>query len=485
MLSSRVPRSLTLPLRHYRQCKRTFLTRPRTPAIICNSAEEAVSHVKDHSRIYIHGVACTPTVLLNALAKRASELSNVEFNHLHLEEVNPCMETGSDGFYTNHFFIGANARKSVAEGRGSYIPTFLHEVPKLMRTGLLKPDVALLNLSPPDKHGYCSLGAETAAAYAAAETAETIIAQINPNMPRTHGQTSIHIDDIDYAINVDVPISMSHAPKEPTPVETAIGKHIAELVPDGATLQMGIGAIPNAVLKQLTHHKNLGVHTEMFAEGLIDLMEQGVVTNFEKKYLRGKLVTSFVLGGPRVYNFVDDNPTVYFLDAAITNNPTIIGTNPKVTAINSALEVDLTGQVCADSVGFRMISGVGGQVDFERGAALSQGGVPIICLPSTTKDGKSKIVPAISYGAGVITTRHHVHWVVTEFGATYLFGKSLVQRAKALIDIAHPDHREELERIAFERFNIKTWELGLKGKKVNAAFARDKLGTSERLDVGR
>ncbi|KAJ3300095.1 hypothetical protein HK104_004564 [Borealophlyctis nickersoniae] len=326
-------------------------------------------------------------------------------------------------------------------GTGSYVPVFLSEVPKLMRSGLLRPDVAFLNVSRPDRHGYCSLGVEVAAALPAAETAPKLISQINP---------------FDYVVECNEPLPQQQV-TQATDIEARIGKHIAALVPDGATLQMGIGAIPNAVLRELKDHKDLGIHTEMFEEGAIDLIENGAITNLKKTFLPGKLVTSFVMGTNRVYDFVNDNPTIAFLDSSVTNDPVIIGSNKNVVAINSAIEVDLTGQVCADSVGTRHISGVGGQIDFERGAALSEGGVPIICLPSLTKSGTSRIVSTLATGAGVITTRPHVHWVVTEYGAVDLFGKNLVQRAQALIGLAHPSHREDLERAAFERFGIRSW----------------------------
>jgi acyl-CoA hydrolase len=322
-----------------------------------------------------------------------------------------------------------------------------------MRTGVLSPDWVFLNVSPPDKHGYCSLGVEVATALAAAESAKNIVAQVNPNVPRTHGQSSIHLSCIDYLVHVDEPLP-EKAIAEPDDIDNRIAHHIAALVPDGSCLQMGIGAIPNAVLASLMHHKQLGVHTEMFQDGLIDLIDAGVVTNARKSYMRGRTVTSFVMGTKRLYDYVDDNPGVVFLDSAVTNDPLVIMRNSAVIAINAAVEVDLTGQVCADSIGTRHISGVGGQVDFERGAALSPHGVPIICLRSRTKHDERTIVNTLKPGAGVVTTRHHVHWVVTEWGAVNLFGLNFVQRAKALIEIAHPDDRETLEKEAFERFKM-------------------------------
>jgi acyl-CoA hydrolase len=318
---------------------------------------------------------------------------------------------------------------------------------------LNRPNVSFVNVSIPDKHGYCSLGVESCTAYAACETSDIIIAQINPHMPRTHGQTFIHYNSFDAVVPVDVPLP--EYPNQPLgKVELAIGKHIAELVPNGATLQMGIGNIPNAVLHSLKSHKDLGIHTEMFSDGVIDLLQNGIITNTKKSVCKGKTLTSFIMGSKRLYDFVDDNPAIVFGDIQSVNDPIEISKNDKVVAINSAVEVDLTGQVCADSVGMKMISGVGGQVDFERGAALSKGGIPLICLPSTTKRGESTIVIALKYGAGVTTTRNHVHYVVTEFGAVDLFGKDLIERARALISIAHPNHREELKKQAFERFKV-------------------------------
>jgi acyl-CoA hydrolase len=366
----------------------------------------------------------------------------------------------SHSFFTNHFFVGANARANVAQGAGSYVPTFLSEVPKLFRKGIMTPDVALLNVSPPDKHGYCSLGIEVSASLAAAQTAKLIIAQINPNMPRTLGDGFIHYSQLDYIVHVDEPLPCAHL-KQPGDVEKKMGEIIAHLIPDGATLQMGIGSLPNAVLASLVNHKNLGIHTEMFSDGVIDLVERGIVNNSQKYFQKGKTLTSFIMGSQKVYDFVNDNRGVVFMDSSVVNNPVIIGSNPKVTAINSAVEVDLSGQVCADSIGHKLISGVGGQVDFERGAALSEGGIPIICVPSVTSKGESRITATLKPGAGVVTTRNHVHWVVTEYGCVDLFGKNLIQRAKALICLAHPSHRERLEKEASEFLSVKAWEWGV------------------------
>ncbi|KAJ3111866.1 hypothetical protein HDU96_005262 [Phlyctochytrium bullatum] len=439
-----------------RSSRRTLLTRSGPPKV-CATPEEAVACIKSGDRVFVHGVAATPSTLLTALEKRAHELDNIEFCHLHLEKPNPCAKPEYAGkFFTNNFFIGPNQRKNVALGVGSYVPTFLHEVPALMRRGLVTPDVALINVSPPDQHGYVSLGTEVAAALPAVQTAKTVVAQINPHMPFTTGYSFVHMDALDYVVHVDEPLPERGTGKA-NEVETKIGKCIASLVTDGATLQMGIGAIPNAVLAELQNHRDLGIHTEMFEEGVIPLIEKGVVTNLKKTFLPGKILTSFIMGTRRLYDYVHQNHSVAFMDASVTNNPSIIGSNPKVTAINSAVEIDLTGQVCADSVGTRMISGVGGQVDFERGAALSPGGLPIICLPSTARDGSTRIVPVLKPGAGVITTRPHVHYVVTEWGYAFLFGKNLQQRAKALINIAHPDHRAALEQEAFKQLGIKAW----------------------------
>ncbi|KAJ3293290.1 hypothetical protein HDU79_000467 [Rhizoclosmatium sp. JEL0117] len=420
--------------------------------------EEAVKAIKSGDRVFVHGCAATPLTLLTALEKRAPELRDVEFCHLHLEKANPCATAEhKDSFFTNNFFVGHNQRKLVGAGLASYVPTFLHEIPLLMRRGLVTPDVALINVSPPDRHGFVSLGVEVATALPAVETAKTVIAQINPNMPRTHGDSFVHMNCIDYVCRVDEPLAESKKDVPITEVEARIGKIIANLVPNGSTLQMGIGAIPNAVLAGLKNHKDLGIHTEMFQEGVIPLMESGVVNNSQKKFMPGKILTSFILGTRRLYDFVDDNPEVHFTDASIANHPVIVAQNPKVTAINSAIEVDLSGQVCADSIGHKMVSGVGGQVDFERGAAMSEGGLPIICLPSTTKTGDSRIVTALHLGAGVTTSRPHVHFVVTEWGYAHIFGKNLQQRAKALIEIAHPNHRERLEKEAFQYLGINAW----------------------------
>ena len=416
------------------------------------TAEEAVKNINSGDHVFIQSVAAAPQTLIKAMTARASELRGVEIYHLHTEGRAPYIAPElAESFHTNALFIGANVRSAVASGEADYIPSFLSEVPQLFRREILPIEVALIHVSPPDRHGFCSLGTSVDVTLAGVQMAECVIAQINPNMPRTHGDGIIHVKEIDFAVAVS-----DELPELPlvelTAEEIAIGKHCAELTEDGATLQMGIGAIPNAVLVALKNHRDLGIHTEMFSDGLIDLLESGVVNGRLKKIHPHKVVSSFTMGTRRLYDFIDDNPEIVLLDVGYVNDPTVIRRNPKVTAINSAIEVDLTGQVCADSIGTRLYSGVGGQMDFIRGASVSEGGKPIIALPSVTGRGESKIVPFLKEGAGVVTTRAHVHYVVTEYGAVNLYGKTLRQRAKALIEIAHPDHREELERRAFERF---------------------------------
>ena len=408
------------------------------------SADQAVKTIQSGNRVYIHGVAAAPQELIRAMTARAVELRNVEVVHLHTEGAVPYAAEGmQESFRANVFFIGTNMREAVQAGRADYIPIFLSEIPKLLQSGAMPIDVALIQVSPPDRHGFCSLGVSIEATRCAVLNAKHVIAQVNSRMPRTHGDGLIHIDSLDAIVEFDAPLPEMKI-SVPTEIETRIGKFCADLVEDGATLQMGIGSIPNAVLAQLTSHKDLGIHTEMFSDGLIDLVERGVVNGKFKRIHPGKIVAGFVLGTLRVYDFIDDNPLVAMLDIGYVNDTSVIRRNPKVTAINSAVEVDLTGQVCADSIGTRMISGVGGQMDFMRGAAQSQGGKPIIALPSQTTQGISRIVSALKTGAGVVTTRAHVHHVVTEYGSVNLHGKNLRQRAKALIEISHPEHRERL-----------------------------------------
>ena len=418
------------------------------------SAEEAVKVVKSGDHIHLSSVASTPHQLIEALCKRGEngELKDVRIHHLHTEGPAPYTDPKFDGvFFHQAFFVGGNVRKSVQAGYSDYIPVRLSETQKLYRCGALPCDVAMVQVCPPDKHGFVSLGTSVDATLAAIECARTVIAVVNPHVPRAWGDAMIPMDMIDIFVEGNSPLEPAHF-SAPNEVETAIGKYCAELVDDGACLQMGIGAIPNAVLAQLGNHKNLGVHTEMFADGTLDLVEKGVINCSNKVTDRGKLVSTFLMGSQRVYDFIDDNPMVAMMDVGYTNDPFVIAKNPKMTAINSALQIDLTGQVCADSIGLKFYSGVGGQMDFIYGASLAPQGKAIIAMPSTTAKGASKISPVITEGGGVVTSRPHVHYVVTEYGAVDLYGKSLQERAKQLISIAHPDHREELDRAAFERF---------------------------------
>ena len=418
------------------------------------SADEAVKAVKSGDHIHLSSVASAPRILIEALCRRGEtgELQDVRIHHLHTEGEAPYADPKFDGvFFHQAFFVGSNVRKSVQAGYSDYIPVFLSETQKLYRCGALRCDVAMIQVCPPDKHGYVSLGTSVDATLAAIECAKTVIAVVNRHVPRAWGDAMIPMDMIDIFVECDEPLQPAHF-SEPNEVETAIGKHCAALIDDGACLQMGIGAIPNAVLAQLGNHKNLGVHTEMFADGALDLVEKGVINGSNKVTDRGKMVSTFLMGSQRCYDFLDDNPMVAMMDVAYTNNPYVIAKNPKMTAINSALQIDITGQVCADSLGLKFYSGVGGQVDFIYGASMAPQGKAIIAMPSTTNKGGSKISPVILEGGGVVTTRPHVHYVVTEYGAVDLYGKSLQERAKLLISIAHPDHRESLDRAAFERF---------------------------------
>ena len=416
------------------------------------SAAEAVSIIQSGDRVFVHSAAAAPQKLVCAMTERADELRNVEVIHLHTEGIAPyaALEYATS-FKTNTLFVGANMRDAVNNGNADYIPVFLSEVPALFRRNILPLDVAMVQVSPPDKHGFCSLGVSVDTSRAAVQKARTVIAQVNPNMPRTHGDGLLHVRNIDFAVAVDDPLW--EAPQAMlTETERAIARYCAELIDDGATLQMGIGAIPDAVLSALVNHKDLGIHSEMFSDGAIDLIEKGVVNGERKRIHPGKVVGTFAMGTRRLYDFIDDNPEVVMLDVAYVNDTAVIRRNPKVTAINSGIEVDLTGQICADSIGVRQYSGVGGQMDFIRGAALSEGGKPIIALPSTTRRGESRIVAFLQQGAGVVTTRAHVHYIITEYGVANLYGKNLRQRARALIDIAHPDQRAALEEQAFARF---------------------------------
>jgi acyl-CoA hydrolase len=416
------------------------------------TADEAVSYVKSNDRVFFQGASMTPNLLIDSLCNRYKELQNVEIIQVHTDGNAKYMETPySDSFKLFSCFVGSNVRKGVNTNNGDYIPIFLSEIHLLFRRNILPLDVAFIQVSLPDKHGYCSLGPSVDITLPAIQTAKLVVALINPQVPRTHGDGIINIKNIDFAVEVNNPIHRTES-STPTETETKIGRHVAELVEDGATLQMGIGNIPNAVLHNLTNHKRLGIHTEMFSDGILPLIESGVITGEEKEIKTGKIVTCFAVGSQKLYDFIDDNPLVHFKEAGYTNDSSIIKLNPKVTAINSAIEIDLTGQICADSIGTYQYSGVGGQMDFIRGASLSKGGKPIIAMPSLTNKGISKITPFLKVGASVTTTRAHVHYVATEYGVVNLFGKSLKQRAKALISIAHPNFRETLEREAFERF---------------------------------
>ncbi|MGL4364857.1 MAG: acetyl-CoA hydrolase/transferase family protein [Bacteroidales bacterium] len=418
------------------------------------SASEAVKAVKSGDHIHLSSVASAPQTLIKALCLRgdAGELRDVHIHHLHTEGEAPYTDKKYEGIFQHDaFFVGGNVRKSVQAGYADYIPVFLSETQKLYRSGTLPCNVAMIQVSTPDKHGFVSLGTSVDATLAAIETAKTVIAVVNPHVPRAWGDAMIPLNMIDIFVEDNTPLEPAHF-TEATEVEKLIGKHCASLIENGATLQMGIGAIPNAVLEQLGGHKNLGIHTEMFADGVLPLIEKGVINGANKKLDKGKLVSTFLMGSQRCYDFIDDNPMVLMKDVAYTNSPFILSQNPKVTAINSALQIDITGQVCADSLGTTFYSGVGGQVDFIYGASLSEGGKAIIAMPSSTNKGQSKIAPTLNLGAGVVTTRSHVHYIVTEYGAVNLYGKTLQERAKLIISIAHPDHREALDKAAFERF---------------------------------
>ncbi len=418
------------------------------------SAAEAVKVIKSGDSIHLSSVASAPQCLIDAMCERgrAGEIKNITVRHLHTEGPAPYAGAEFEGiFQLDSFFVGGNVRKDTQAGYADYIPVFLSETQKLYRVGAIPCDVAMIQVCPPDKHGYVSLGTSVDATLAAVECAKTVIAVINPNVPRSFGDAFIPLSEIDVFVEDNTPLMEAHF-TVPSEIEVAIGKHCAALIEDGACLQMGIGAIPNAVLAQLGNHKNLGIHTEMFADGVLPLVEKGVINGSNKGVDKGKMVSTFLMGSQKVYDFIDDNPGVLMMDVGYTNDPFVIAKNPRTTAINSALQVDLTGQVCADSLGTKFYSGVGGQVDFIYGASLSEGGKAIIAMPSVTNKGLSKIAPVLTSGAGVVTTRAHMHWFVTEYGAVDLYGKSLQQRAKAIIGVAHPDHREELDRAAFERF---------------------------------
>jgi acyl-CoA hydrolase len=420
---------------------------------VYQTAAEALSVVQSGQRIFVQGSAQTPTFLLKALAAEAPRLRHVELVSITVfGDVQVDKPAFAESFYFNSLFVSASIRQAVQEGMADYVPVFLSEIPELFKRNILPLDAALVQVSPPDKHGYCSLGLSVDIARSAVNTARHVIAQVNPQVPRTHGDGLIHCSQFSSMVYCDAPLYENNYASRVTDIENRIARHVADLIEDRSTLQMGIGAIPDAVLKALSGHKDLGVHTEMCSDGIIDLVEKNVINNRYKLIHPHKTVTAFALGSRRLYDYVDDNPAFNFLDIDYVNDPHIIRRNPRMVSINSAIEIDLTGQVCADSIGTYQYSGVGGQMDFMRGAALSEGGKPIIALPSRTNKGISRIVPFLKPGAGVVTTRAHMHYVVTEYGVAYLFGKNFRQRAKALIDIAHPDDREELERACVERF---------------------------------
>ena len=416
--------------------------------------EKAVKVIKSGDHVHLSSVASAPQCLIKAMCERGAnkELKDVHVHHLHTEGPAPYAAPEFEGvFQLDSFFVGGNVRKVTQSGYADYIPIFLSETQRLYRDNVLPCDVAMIQVSTPDEHGFVSLGTSVDATLAAVEKAKTVIAVINKYVPRSFGDAIIPISDIDIFVQDDKPLV--EAPfADPNETELAIGKHCAELIEDGACLQMGIGAIPNAVLAQLGNHKDLGIHTEMFADGVLPLVEKGVINGRNKGVDKGMMVSTFLMGTQKVYNFIDNNPMVRMMDVGYTNDPFIISQNPKTTAINSAIQVDLTGQVCADSIGTRFWSGVGGQVDFIYGASRSKGGKAIIAMPSVTNKGVSKIAPTLNEGAGIVTTRAHMHWFVTEFGAVDLYGKSLQERARLLISVAHPDHREDLDKAAFERF---------------------------------
>jgi len=418
------------------------------------SVEDAVAHIQSGMKVFVHGAAATPTPLLNALCKR-QDLEHVNLYHLHLSGDVPFADPSQQGrFLSVSLFTGPAMRKPIQDGRADFMPIFLADIPRLFTSGRVQLDVALVQLSPPDRQGFCTLGTSVDTAKPAADSARMVIAEINEQMPRTHGNTVVSFDRVTAFIHTDRPL-LEHPGAPESDVEARIGEIIADLVEDGSTLQMGIGNIPDAVLNRLHGKRDLGIHTEMFSDSVIELVEEGVVTNRLKKVHPNRITTSFVSGTKRLFEFVDDSPIVEFHPCDRTNDTALIRKNDKVVAINSALEIDLSGQVCADSIGHKIYSGIGGQMDFIRGAALSEGGKPIIAIPSTAAKGTlSRIVPTLKPGSGVVTTRGHVHWVVTEYGAVNLHGMTLRERGQALISIAHPDFRAELRKSLSEIRNF-------------------------------
>jgi len=417
------------------------------------SAEEAVKMVKPGDRVFIHGSAATPVYLVKALQQRHAALKEVELVSItNIGDIDFDRPEYRKSFFFNSLFVSANTRAVANSHDGDYVPVFLSQIPQLFRKNILPIDVAFIHVSPPDAHGFCSLGTSVDIARAAVDTAKIIIAQVNPNMPRTHGDGFLHVNKIDAMVWHECSLPEVDYSTKTSDAIQQIGRNVASLIEDGATLQMGIGSIPDQVLQNLSSHKDLGIHTEMLSDGIIPLIEKGIINNRLKKLNTGRSVTGFLLGTKKLYDFVNDNPQIRVMDIAYVNDTSNIRQNPKATAINSAIEIDLTGQVCADSIGTYQFSGIGGQMDFMRGASLSEDGKPIIALPSLTSKGETRIVSFLKQGAGVVTTRGHVHWVVTEYGMVDLFGKNLKQRGRALISIAHPDCREELERSFHERF---------------------------------
>jgi len=408
-------------------------------------AQRAVEHIGSGNRVFVQGAAATPQVLLDALVERAPDLTAVEVVHLHANGPAPHVAAELAGHLRHRaLFVGSNVRDAVNDGRADFVPVFLSDIPQLFTSGRLPLDVALIQVSPPDAHGYCSLGTSVDTTMAAVASARLVLAQVNPRVPRTLGNSFIQFGRIDYAVEVDAPLLL-HPASPISETEQRIGAYIADLVDDGATLQLGIGGIPNAALVAMASKRDLGVHTEMFSDGLLDLVESGVLTGAAKSLHPGKIVTTFLMGSQRLYDWVHDNPMLEMHPVDYTNDTSVIRRNTRMTAINSALQVDLTGQVCADSIGTRIYSGVGGQMDFMRGAALSPGGKAIIALPSTAKGGSvSRIVPVLDEGAGVTTTRAHVQYIITEYGIAEMHGASIRERATALIRIAHPSFRDEL-----------------------------------------
>ena len=419
------------------------------------SAEDAVSGIRSGEQLFVHGGAATPSVLLDALTQRADELSDVGVIHLHTEGPAPHLAPELAGSFRHRaLFIGANAREAVNAGRADYVPIFLSDIPELFMSGVLPLDAAFINVSPPDAHGYCSLGTSVDTALSAVTAAKTVVAQLNRSMPRTLGDSFVHVDQIDLGVEVDQP-PHEHAAPVIGEVERQIGGFVAELVQDGATIQMGIGSIPAAVALALRDKRDLGIHTELFTDPVLDLVESGAVTGAAKEVNRGKIVSAFLMGSQRLYDFVHDNPMIEMRPVDYTNDTAVIRRFRRMVAINSAISIDLTGQVSADSIGTRFYSGVGGQMDFMRGAALAREGRAIIALPSLAAGGRiSRIAPVLAEGAGVVTSRAHVRTVVTEYGVAELFGRSVRERAAALIAIAHPEYRDELVREARRLYHV-------------------------------